>query len=247
MNQLKTIIVDDEPDSIKLLELQLAQYCPEIEIAGTYTSSLKALPGIEKLQPDLLFLDIEMPVMNGFELLEKILHLPFSVIFITAYNQYALKAFRFNAVDYLVKPVDAEDLIQAVAKATKRVKPTPAQLLQMQKQLRGEPATRIAIPGQQGGISFIDLNDIIYSEASNNYSKLILTDGNRFLISKTLKDVQEVLEEEHFLRVHRQFIINLNHVKHFNRNEGVLTMDNGDHIPIARNQKEKLIERYKWL
>jgi two-component system LytT family response regulator len=247
MTQLKTIIVDDEPDSIKLLELQLAQHCPDIEIAGTYTSSVKALPAIEKLQPDLIFLDIEMPVMNGFELLEKILHLPFSVVFITAYNQYALKAFRFNAVDYLVKPVDAEDLIQAVAKAAKRVKPTPAQLLQMQKQLRGEPATRIAIPGQQGGISFIDLNDIIYSEASNNYSKLILTDGNRFLISKTLKDVQEVLEEEHFLRVHRQFIINLNHVKHFNRNEGVLTMDNGDHIPIARNQKEKLIERYKWL
>lgn len=184
--------------------------------------------------------------MNGFELLEKILHLPFSVIFITAYNQYALKAFRFNAVDYLVKPVDAHDLEEAVSKATKRVKLTAAQLSLMQKQIRGEPATRIAIPGQQG-VSFIDLNDIIYSEASNNYSKLILTDGKHFVISKTLKDVQEVLEEEHFLRVHRQYIINLNHVKHFNRNEGILTMDNGDHIPIARNQKERLIERYKWL
>ncbi len=113
--------------------------------------------------------------------------------------------------------------------------------------MRGEPATKIAIPGQQGGISFIDLNDIIYSEASNNYSKLILTNGNRFIISKTLKDVQEVLEEEHFLRVHRQYIINLNHVKQFNRNEGVITMDNGDHLPIARNQKERLIERYRSL
>jgi two-component system LytT family response regulator len=245
--QLKTIIIDDEPDSIKLLELQLTQHCPEIEIAATYTSSIKALPGIEKLQPDLIFLDIEMPVMNGFELLEKILHLPFSVIFITAYNQYALKAFRFNAVDYLVKPIDANDLIEAVTKAVKRIKPTATQLSQMQRQLRGEPATRIAIPGQQGGISFIDLNDIIYSEASNNYSKLILTGGKQFLISKTLKDVQEVLEEEHFLRVHRQYVINLNHVKHFNRNEGVLTMDNGDHIPIARNQKEKLTERYRSL
>jgi two-component system, LytTR family, response regulator len=243
---LKTIIIDDEPDSIKLLELQLTQHCPEIEIAGTYTSSVKALPGIEKIQPDLIFLDIEMPVMNGFELLEKILHLHFSVIFITAYNQYALKAFRFNAVDYLVKPVDADDLTQAVLKAMKRVKPTVTQLSQMQKQLRGEPATRIAIPGQQG-VSFIDLDEIVYCEASNNYSKLILADGNRFLISKTLKDVQEVLEEEHFLRVHRQYIINLNHVKHFNRNEGILTMDNGDHIPIARNQKERLIERYRWL
>lgn len=244
---LKTIIIDDEPDSIKLLELQLAQHCPQIEIAGTYTSSIKALPAIEKLQPDLIFLDIEMPVMNGFELLEKILHLPFSVIFITAYNEYALKAFRFNAVDYLLKPVDAADLIQAVAKAAQRIKPTSTQLSLMQKQMRGEPATRIAIPGQQGGVSFIDLNDIIYSEASNNYSKLILADGKQFLISKTLKDVQEVLEEEHFLRVHRQYIINLNHVKQFNRNEGILTMVNGDHIPIARNQKEKLSEKYRWL
>ena len=244
---LKTIIIDDEPDSIKLLELQLAQHCPQIEIAGTYTSSIKALSAIEKLQPDLIFLDIEMPVMNGFELLEKILHLPFSVIFITAYNEYALKAFRFNAVDYLLKPVDAADLIQAVVKAAQRIKPTTTQLSLMQKQMRGEPATRIAIPGQQGGVSFIDLNDIIYSEASNNYSKLILTNGNRFLISKTLKDVQEVLEEEHFLRVHRQYIINLNHVKQFNRNDGVLTMTNGENIPVARNQKERLIEKYRWL
>ena len=125
---LKAIIIDDEPDSIKLLQLHLALYCPEIEIAGTYTSSVKALTAIEKLQPDLVFLDIEMPVMNGFELLEKILHLPFSVIFITAYNQYALKAFRFNAVDYLVKPIDKDDLVEAVAKAIKRAKPTPTQL-----------------------------------------------------------------------------------------------------------------------
>lgn len=244
---LKTIIIDDEPDSIKLLELQLAEHCPEIEIVRTCTSSVKALQEIEKLEPDLIFLDIEMPVMNGFELLEKALHLPFSVIFITAYNQYALKAFRFNAVDYLVKPVDTADLVEAVGKAAHRVKPTLPQLTQMQRQLRGEPATRIAIPGQQGGISFINLNDIIYSEASNNYSKLILTDGNIILISKTLKDVQQVLEEEHFLRVHRQYIVNLNHVKQFNRNDGILTMNNGDHIPIARNQKERLVERYKWL
>ena len=247
MKKIKTIIVDDEPDSIQLLQLQLAQHCPDIEISGVYTSSAKALDGIEKLQPDLLFLDIEMPVMNGFELLEKILHIPFSVIFITAYSQYALKAFRFNAVDYLVKPADGEDLTEAVAKAIKRIRPSPVQLSEIQKQLRGEPATRIAIPGQHGGISFIDLNDIVYSEASNNYTNIVLSNGKRFLISKTLKDVQEVLEEEHFLRVHRQYIVNLNHVKHFNRNEGILTMDNNDLIPIARNQKEKLIDRYRWL
>lgn len=243
---LRTIIIDDEPDSVNLLRLQLAQYCPQMEVVGSFTSSVKALQQVETLQPDLLFLDIEMPVMNGFELLEKILHLNFSVVFVTAYNQFALKAFRFNALDFLVKPIDTKELTEAVAKAEKQSKPTASQLTMLQKQLRGEPITKIAIPGQHG-VSFIDLNDIIFSEASNNYSKLVLTDGRTFLISKTLKDVQEVLEEAHFLRVHRQYIINLNHVKQFNRNEGILTMTNGENIPVARNQKERLVEKYRWL
>lgn len=244
--KLRTIVIDDEQDSVKLLQLQLAQNCPQIEVIAVYNSSVKASNEIESLQPDLLFLDIEMPVVNGFELLEKILHLNFSVIFITAYNQYALKAFRFNALDYLVKPVDTNDLIEAVTKAEKKIKPTSTQLSLLQRQMRGEIATKIAIPGQNG-ISFIELNEIVFVEASNNYSKLILTDKRIFLISKTLKDVQYVLEESHFLRVHRQYIINLNHVKQFNRNESILIMDNGEHLPIARNQKERLIEKYGWL
>jgi two-component system, LytTR family, response regulator len=244
--KLKTVIIDDESDSVRLLQIQLAENCPQIEVIASFTSSLKALDEIELLQPDLVFLDIEMPVMNGFELLEKTMHLNFCIIFITAYNQYALKAFRFNALDYLVKPVDTDELIEAISKAQRSIKPTSAQLDLLQKQLRGQPVTKIAIAGQTG-VSFIDLSNIIYSEASNNYSKLILADGTTFLVSKTLKDVQEVLEEETFLRVHRQYIINLNHVKQLNRNEGILTMTNGDHIPIARNQKERLIEKYKWL
>lgn len=246
MTHLKTIIIDDEPDSISLLQLQLAQHCPHVEIIGTYTSTAKALVAIETMQPEVVFLDIEMPVMNGFEMLEKVLYNNFSIIFITAYNQYALKAFRFNALDFLVKPIDINELIEAVAKTEKRMRPTATQLTMLQKQLRGEPISKIAIPGQNG-VSFIDLNEIIYAEASNNYSKLLLTDGRYFIISKTLKDVQEVLEEQHFLRIHRQYIVNLNHVKQLNRNDGILTMNNGIHLPIARNQKERLIEKYKWL
>ncbi len=244
--KLKTLIIDDEPDAVHLLQLQLAQNCPQVEVIATFTSSVKAVNEIENLQFDLLFLDIEMPVINGFELLQKILHLHFSVIFITAYNQYALKAFRFNALDYLVKPIDTSDLLEAVAKAEKKIKPTTTQLSLLQRQMRGEIATKIAIPGQNG-VSFIELNEIVFVEASNNYSKLILTDKRIFTISKTLKDVQDVLEESHFLRVHRQYIINLNHVKQFNRNESLLTMDNGEQLPIARSQKEKLNERYGWL
>ncbi|MBK7123184.1 MAG: LytTR family transcriptional regulator [Chitinophagaceae bacterium] len=126
------------------------------------------------------------------------------------------------------------------------MKPTAAQLNLVQRQLRGELPNKIAIQGNNG-ITFIDLNEIVYVEASNNYSRLLLTDKKLFTISKTLKDVQEVLEESHFLRVHRQYIINLNRVKQFSRNEGILTMDNGDHIPVARNQKERLVEKYGWL
>ncbi|MEO6813211.1 MAG: LytTR family DNA-binding domain-containing protein [Ginsengibacter sp.] len=243
---LKVIIIDDEQDSVKLLQWQLSEYCPQVKVVGTYTSTVNALSGIEMLQPNLVFLDIEMPVMNGFEMLEKVLHTNFSLVFVTAYNQFALKAFRFNALDFLVKPIDTKELIEAVSKAEKVVAPTSSQLTMLQKQLRGEAVTKIAIPGQHG-VNFVDLNEIVYVEASNNYSNLILTDSRHFLISKTLKDVQEVLEEEHFLRVHRQYIINLNHVKHFNRNEGVLTMANGENIPVARNQKEHLIKKYKWL
>ena len=244
--KLRTIIVDDKPDSIKLLQIELVQYCPQVEVVATYTSSVKAANELENLQPDLLFLDIEMPILNGFELLEKLLHLNFSVVFITAYNQYALKAFRFNALDYLIKPVDTTDLVEAVAKAERKIKPTSTQLSLLQRQLRGEIATKIAIPAQNG-VSFIELNEIVFVEASNNYSKLILTNKSIFTVSKTLKDVQDVLEESHFLRVHRQYIINLNHVKQFNRNESILIMDNGEHLPIARNQKERLIEKYGWL
>ncbi|MEO6549695.1 MAG: LytTR family transcriptional regulator DNA-binding domain-containing protein [Ferruginibacter sp.] len=246
MMTLKTIIIDDEPDSIGLLQLQLAANCPQVEIIAVYNSSVKAKNEIEALQPDLLFLDIEMPVINGFELLEKIIHLDFSVVFITAYNQHALKAFRFNALDYLVKPIEVNDLIEAVKKAEKKIKPTSNQLSLLQRQMRGEIASKIAIPGQNG-VSFIELNEIVFVEASNNYSKLVLSDKRIFTVSKTLKDVQDVLEESHFLRVHRQYIINLNHVKLFNRNDSILVMDNGEQLPIARNQKERLVEKYGWL
>jgi two-component system LytT family response regulator len=246
MTLLRTIIVDDEPDAVHLLRMQLQHHCPQVQVTGCYTDSEKALSEIEIQQPDLLFLDVEMPVMNGFELLEKLVPVECSIVFVTAYNQFALKAFKFNALDFLVKPVDTQDLIDAVTKAERQAKPTATQLSQLQKQLRGEAVTKIAIPGQNG-VTFIDLNEIVYAEASNNYSKIVLTGGRHYIISKTLKDVQEVLEEEHFLRVHRQYIINLNQVKNFHRNEGILTMDNGDQIPIARAQKERLMERYRWL
>lgn len=245
MNPLKTVLIDDEPDSIETLKLMLSEY-PQVEVVGTFTDSPKALKEIPLLKPDLLFLDVEMPVLNGFELLEQLGEVDFNVVFATAYNQFALKAFRFNALDYLVKPVHGEELQHVIEKAAKRNNVHKDQLDNLKKQLREGNITKIAIP-EQTGITFIDIKDIVFVEASGNYSSIVLNDKKKLLITRNLKDIQEVLEEQSFLRVHRQYIINLNLVKSFNRNEGLLTMITGDTLPVARSQKQNLIEKYGWL
>jgi two-component system, LytTR family, response regulator len=244
MNVLKVVIVDDEQDSVALLQLLLQKHCPQVVVLATFTSSVLALQAIPKLQPDILFLDIEMPELNGFELLEKLQPLQFNVIFVTAYNQFAIKAFRYNALDFLVKPILQKDLIEAVNKANKNTFPIDAQLLQLQKQLKGESIQKIAI-STQSGISFINIQDIISVEASGNYSILTMQDKSHFTITKTLKDIQDLLEENNFLRIHRQYIVNLNSVKHFNRNDAILTLENKTELPVAKIQKEKLIEKFK--
>jgi len=246
MSNLKVVIIDDEADAVSLLKLQLSRHCPQIGDIYTYTNPVTALENIELLKPDLLFLDIEMPLMNGFEVLQKLLPFSFAVIFITAYNHYAIRAFKFNAVDYLVKPIDTDDLVEAVARAQKEQVVTESRLNVLQRQMQGEPINKIAISSHTG-VSFIDLNDIIYVEADSNYSTLVLMNGSRFIVSKTLKDMQGMLEESHFLRIHRQYIINLNHVQHLDRTKSNLTMVNKAELPVARNQKDKLFEMYKWL
>ncbi|MBO9566256.1 MAG: response regulator transcription factor [Niastella sp.] len=244
---IRTILIDDEPDSTELLAMHLARYCPQVNIIGRYTSPAEGLEAIRQLSPELVLLDIQMPAMNGFDLIAHLPEINFSLIFITAYNEFALKAFRFNALDYLMKPVDVTELISAVRKAENKAFPYPGQLNSLQKHLRGEPINRLAVPHQQG-VVFLELADILYAESSSNYTKLVVTGGRHFIISKTLGDVQKVLEDHSFLRVHRQYIVNLNRVKQFFRDEGnYLILDDGSNIPVGRNQKDRLVERFGWL
>jgi two-component system LytT family response regulator len=245
MKPLKTVIIDDEADAVNLLKLQLIKHCGLSDVV-TYTNSLQALEELKKSPPDLLFLDIEMPLINGFELLQQLMPVKFQVIFTTAYNQYAIKAFKFNAVDYLVKPIDTDDLIAAVQRVQNQKLLSSQTLKAVQKQIKGNAIDKMAISTHEG-IAFIDLNEIIYVEADSNYSTLVLFNDRRFVISKTLKDLQSLLEESHFLRVHRQYIINLNHLKHLDRTKSLLTMANKHELSIARDQKDKLMEMYKWL
>jgi two-component system, LytTR family, response regulator len=247
MKTIRTIIIDDEPDCVNLLKFELAQHCEQIEVVGTFNSSTKALQEIVALEPDLVFLDIEMPIINGFEFLIELMPVSFKVIFVTAYNQFALKAFRFNAIDYLLKPFDVNDLIDAVEKADKLVHLSNFQVEKLQKELKGGVIAKLAIPSQNG-VSFIEIKDILYAEASNNYTKIVLLSGQEHLITKTLKDVQDVLEDLHFLRIHRQFIVNLNCIKQFFRGDNMyIVMENNINIPVARSHKEKLVEKFGWL
>lgn len=246
---LTAIIIDDEPDCVKLLSLQLKIYCPNVSVIAECTDSENALLLIKDSKPDIVFLDIEMPVMNGFELLEKLGTVYFSLVFITAYDQFAVKAFRFSALDYLLKPIDGKDLKAAVVKAEQRYWPEKQQLTLLKQHLNTNEKNlpdKIALP-YQNGVMFTEIKNIIYCESDNNYTRFFTTDGNQHMVAKTLGDIQEVLEERNFLRVHRQYLVNLDHIKKYVRGEGnYLILSNNQSIPVARNQKERLIEKFGW-
>jgi two-component system LytT family response regulator len=247
---LRTIIIDDEPDCVKLLSLQLKMYCPQIEIIAACTSSEDGLRAIRTLNPDAVFLDIEMPRMNGFELLESLGDFTFALIFVTAYDRFAVKAFRYSAIDYLLKPTDTRELLESVQKIEQHRRTSPSQIAHARAQLshpqRALP-DKLALP-YQNGVTFVDINDIQYCEADDNYVRFTLTNGEKLLATKTLREVQEILEERQFLRIHRQYIVNLNQIRKFVKGEGnYLVMNNGQSIPVARNQREKLIQRFGWL
>jgi two-component system LytT family response regulator len=245
---LKAILIDDESDSIRLLSRQLKEYCPQVQILGQYTNAMEGLQVIQTLKPDVVFLDIEMPEMNGFTLLEQLDDISFSIIFITAYNEFALKAFRFSALDYLLKPLDSRELTEAVNKAEKRHRTDHRQIELLKSQLQGgQLPQKIAIPSH-GGVEFVELKDLVYCEADSNYTKLFLTNGKNYLLSKTLREVQEVLEERNFLRVHRQYLINLDHIKSYHKGDAAYLVMQGDtNIPVAKNQKERLVQKFGWL
>jgi two-component system LytT family response regulator len=245
---LKAIIIDDEPDCVELLALQLLQHCPTVEVMAQFISPEAGLQAIRSLKPDVVFLDVEMPRLNGFGLLEQLETVDFSLVFVTAYNEFALKAFRFSALDYLLKPLNVAQLKEAVSKAEKRQRIDQRQLDLLRFQLKeGQVPSKIAIPFQNG-VVFVELKELVYCEADSNYTKLFLANGKNYLLSKTLREVQEVLEERNFLRVHRQYLINLDHIKSYHKGEGSYLVMAGDiSIPVAKNQKDRLVQKFGWL
>jgi len=256
---MKALIIDDEPDNVRLLALQLARHCPQVEVVGQFTDSTEGLKAIQQLRPSLVFLDIEMPLMNGFQLLEKVGEITFHIVFVTAYDQYAVRAFRFSALDYLLKPIDSVDLIATVhrAESTARINPQQLELMRQYYPTAGWPTGaagagpsangRIALP-HASGMVFVNTKQIMYCEADSNYTRFHLENGEMYMVSKTLGDVQDVLETRDFVRVHRQFMVNLEHIQKLIKGEGTyLLLTNGVSIPVARQQKDRLMERFGWV
>lgn len=246
---IKAVIIDDEIDCIQSLEFELTKHCKSVEIVERCQNAKDGIKAIHKHKPDVLFLDIEMPVINGFELLELLSEINFDIIFTTAHDQFALKAFKVCAVDYLLKPIDPNDLITAVHKLhrTEERNNTKNQiqfLLEHLDELKQNKVKRIALPTLEG-LQFIYLNDILYCESDGAYSTLYFTQGTKLFISKPLRYLEQILCNYHFYRVHKSFIVNLNYVIKYTKGAGgALTMKNGDEIRVSRSKKEELLSLF---
>jgi len=243
---IKAIIVDDEPYCCEVLSILLQRYCPEVDLMGSYHSGEEALAAILARPPQLLFLDIEMPRMNGFELLEKIKEISFELIFTTSYDQYAIKAIRFSALDYLLKPIDREELQRSVQKVQHRLQvPLPQQIdiLFQKLQSPGLLFSKIAIPTMEG-LQMVAVDHILYCSSDSNYTILTLKDQQKVVASRTLKEIEELLEDHSFLRVHHSHVVNLNEVNKYVKGEGgYLVMSDGSSVNVSRSRKEGLLKK----
>jgi two-component system LytT family response regulator len=240
------IIVDDEPYSCESLATLLERYCPDVKLLDICYSGADALKAIKEQAPTLLFLDIEMPGMNGFEMLQRLPSINSSVIFTTSYDQYAIKAIKFSALDYLLKPVDRDELQIAVQKAIHKSHETFPQQMEMllhKLQHPSAPVNKIAIPTLEG-LRMIAIDSIISCASSSNYTILSLKNKEKITASKTLKEIEELLEDFSFLRVHHSFVVNLNQVEKYIKGDGgYLIMSDGSNIDVSRSRKEILMKR----
>jgi len=241
---MRTVLVDDEQTNLINLEILLNTYCPAVKIVGIAQQVAEAASLIALQQPDLLFLDIQMGKQSGFDLLNLMSEKAFEVIFVTAHDQYGIQAVKFAALDYLLKPVNIDELVAAVAKAEKRfkLKTQHEQLSFLLQHLKQPEAMhgKIALP-QQNEIRYIEVGDIVRCEASNTYTFFFLTNGDKILVSKPLKEYAELLKPKGFLRTHQTHLINPSFVKSWLKEDGgTLLMKDGHKIPVSKPNRESV-------
>lgn len=241
--QYTAIIVDDEPHNRENLQNMLIRHCPGIEVVGQAASVAEATHLIKRVRPEVIFLDIEMPGGDGFSLLEKLQPVDFQVIFVTAFDSYALNAIKFSALDYLLKPIDKDELMGAVSKL-KNIKNTQEpQLSNLNKYLKGE--TRKIALNLSDEIRLVELGNIIRIQADNNYCHFILKSGESVMVSRHLGHFYDMLKNQGFARVHQSHLINKACLeKYVKKDGGYLVLNNGDQVPVSRTQKEHVIRLF---
>jgi two-component system LytT family response regulator len=245
---IKAIIVDDELGARESLSKMIEKNCKQLEIVAKADSALAAFEAITNKQPQLVFLDIEMPNGNAFDLLEKFKEINFNIIFTTAYDHYAIKAIKFSAVDYILKPIDPEELVEAVKRFEKKQQGEPSVLDKQFKTLLSNvrpenKLKKVGIPDGDGLI-FINLSDIIRCESDGNYTFFILTSGKKIIASRTLGEYEQMFTEDNFFRVHRSHLINLQHVKKYIKGEGgYVIMSDDSQVEVSRRNKNEFLEK----
>lgn len=238
---LRAVIIDDEPDAVQFIESLISEYCEDVEVVGKAHSARQGVDVIRDTTPELVFLDVQMPHGTGFDLLSSFPEKTFDVIFITAYNHYAIQAIKFSAVDYILKPININEFIEAVKKVQEKSTSNEYHNLNYQALLENIKAPRpskLAIPTTEG-IEYLNTGDIIRLEADRSYSWFFMNDGNKHLVSRNLKEYQELLTDMNFFRPHNSHLINLEHVHKFIRHEGgYIEMSDGSTVPISRGKRD---------
>lgn len=248
---MKAVIIEDEDAARKSLKYLLKEYCPEVEVFGEADDVKTGVALLQKAKPDLAFMDIRLTSGTGFDILEELPELSCKIIFTTAYNEYAIKAFRYRAIDYLLKPLNPEELKEAVKKASQIIpdKSIGEKLEIFMSAYKPSFATaslrKIALP-TLNGFQIEDINNILRIEADRNYCKVFLASGDELLICRTLKEMEELLQEKNFMRIHLSHLINLSYVKNYFRGRGgTVELSDGTKLEVSRNKKDELLERFK--
>lgn len=242
---IKAIIVDDELNAIRSLKWEVDKFCQDIEIIDSFTNPIEAISAINYLKPDCIFLDIEMPEMDGFQLLNNLKYKNFDLIFTTAFDNYAIRAFKANAIDYLLKPIDTDDLLASVAKI-KNNKDKNTLGLDLENILKSlvPPKTKKKVPlAFSGKTVFVNSDEIMYCKSDGNYTEIFFKEQKKEVLSKKLKDVELLLQSENFFRVHKSYLVNVKYIKEFVKSDGhYLVLENDVTIPVARLKKNELLD-----
>lgn len=235
---LKAIMIDDETSALKTLTWELERHCPQVEIIGSYSKPTEGLDAIRSLDPDVVFLDIEMPKLSGIDLLSQLDRIDFALIFVTAYEHYALKAFRLNAIDYLLKPFESIHLIEAVKRIEAQRKKPAHQQADLTQRLRNS-FQRIPVM-TASSVEFLEPEQVLYCKSDGNYCHLVET-NKKTLVSKSIGDLENLLNQFGFIRIHKSYMVNIVKIQRYVKTDGgYVVLQNGEKIPVSRRRKEVL-------